>query len=235
MGSKHSCIDIHIHLHLHACTPDIYVCRNAHQIVMYAGRDCSRAASKQLSRRHWGHNSVNTAVAGSLANASDVYYNSGQPAIPDSLFDQLKDALHLRDPMAPFLSQIGAPVVRNRVPLPFGLYSLDKVKPGSKDLGKWQAKYPGPFCVSDKLDGTSCLIVYELSGDKWQVKLMTWGKLAPCSPPPLHPGQSPQPTPLSSLPHSTSLFSSLLPSGCTDAPIHTLLSTYRRTPTNASQ
>ncbi len=132
-----------------------------------------------------------------LQHASDVYYNSGQPAIPDLLFDQLKDALQLRDPTSPFLSQIGAPVLRNRVPLPFGLYSLDKVKPGSKDLGKWQAKYPGPFCISDKLDGTSCLIVYELSGDKWQVKLMTRGK--PALQPPLFPvGQHPQPTPLSS-------------------------------------
>ncbi len=121
-----------------------------------------------------------------LQQASDVYYNSGQPAIPDSFFDQLKDALQQRDPTAPFLSEVGAPVVRNRVTLPFGLYSLDKVKPGSKDVGKWQAKYPGPFCVSDKLDGTSCLIVYQLSGDKWQVKLMTRGKPA-LQPPILYP------------------------------------------------
>ena len=163
-----------------------------------------------------------------LQQASDACYNSGQPAIPDSLFDQLKDALYQRDPTAPFLSKVGAPVVRNRT-LPFGLFSLEKVKPGSKDVGRWQAKYPGPFCVSDKLDGTSCLIVYELSGDKWQVKLMTRGKPT-LQPPPFCPGQRPKqphcPQPHDHfLLHSTSLLKSVLPPGCTDAPFRTLLAT----------
>ena len=100
---------------------------------------------------------------------------TGQTVMPDALFDDLKDILTVNDPQAAFLSKVGAPVVRNRVQLPFGLYSLDKVKPGSKDLGKWQVKFHPPFCLSDKLDGTSCLIVYTLVRDHWKVSLMTRG------------------------------------------------------------
>ncbi len=111
-----------------------------------------------------------------LQQASNSYYNGGEMAIPDALFDQLKDTLQRLHPTAPCLTQIGAPVVGNRLPLPFGLYSLDKVKPGSKDLSKWQARFPGPYCISDKLDGTSCLIVYEKLGSRWRVKLFTRGK-----------------------------------------------------------
>ena len=89
---------------------------------MCAGRDCSRAEILSSWSEGTGYLSLSTEqLQAVLQQASDVYYNSGQPAVPDSLFDQMKDALYQRDPTAPFLSEVGAPVVRNRETLPFGL------------------------------------------------------------------------------------------------------------------
>ncbi len=132
----------------------MHACMHAHQIVMYAvmhtGDLCVQEETVlQQILSSWlegtGYVSLSTEqLQAVLQQASDVYYNSGQPAIPDSLFDQLKDALHQRDPTAPFLSEVGAPVVRNRVTLPFGLYSLDKVKPGSRMLPSGRPSTLGP-------------------------------------------------------------------------------------------
>jgi DNA 3'-phosphatase len=38
--------------------------------------------------------------------------------------------------------------------------SQNKIKDSEEEITKYQAKYPGPYTISDKLDGVSCLIVY---------------------------------------------------------------------------
>ena len=37
--------------------------------------------------------------------------------------------------------------------------SMDKIKPGKGLIEKWIKKYNGPYVYSDKLDGTSGLLV----------------------------------------------------------------------------
>ena len=48
----------------------------------------------------------------------------------------------------------------NKVSLPYHLGSMDKIKPGSDKLRIWLQKYnKGPYCISEKLDGLSGLLV----------------------------------------------------------------------------
>lgn len=96
-----------------------------------------------------------------LKAASDSYYNTGHSLLSDELFDFAKEILEGRDPKNAFLTEIGAPVIAtNKVKLPFPMFSLDKVKPATGEIAKFSKTYPGPFVISDKLDGSSCMILY---------------------------------------------------------------------------
>jgi NAD-dependent DNA ligase len=100
-----------------------------------------------------------------LERASDTYYNTSGTLISDDLFDLLKARLRKLAPKHPFLKQVGAPVVAGaKVPLPFWMGSLDKIRDDEKALQKWKAKYVGEYIVSDKLDGNSALLVYDKQG-----------------------------------------------------------------------
>ena len=107
-----------------------------------------------------------------LREASSAYYHGTGPIMTDAAFDALKDQLAEQDPNNSFLLEVGAPVTKMRVTLPYPMMSMDKVKPGSPRLARWLKKYPGPYSLSDKLDGTSCMIVADAAG---KVKLFSRG------------------------------------------------------------
>lgn len=108
-----------------------------------------------------------------LAHCSDKYYNSETEVVSDDVFDSLMDILEKRDPDNPFLDQIGAPVSnKDKVKLPYPMSSLDKIKPGDKKIKRWEDKYPGPYVLSDKLDGISIQIIRDKKG---KVSLYTRG------------------------------------------------------------
>ena len=99
--------------------------------------------------------------------ASDFYYNSGKFAtirgkkITDAVFDTMVDRLKELDPTNPQLKKIGAPIVKQKVKLPFFMGSLDKIKPETGAVSTWASRFPGPYIISDKADGVSILLVYE--------------------------------------------------------------------------
>lgn len=93
-----------------------------------------------------------------LTNANDKYYNSGSELMPDATYDALRDILTKKSPKNKFLKQIGAPVSKEKVKLPYMMASLNKIKPGTSDLDSWIKKYKGPYYISDKLDGVSGLL-----------------------------------------------------------------------------
>lgn len=91
-------------------------------------------------------------------------YHSDQPVITDEIFDLLVDYLSAKSPNNPKLTVIGAPVrdAINKVKLPFWMGSMDKIKPASAELTRWLDKNQGDYIISEKLDGLSGLITYNL-------------------------------------------------------------------------
>ena len=55
------------------------------------------------------------------------------------------------------IAEIGAAVEKNKVPLPYHMGSMDKIKPDTDALATWMGKYHGPYVLSCKLDGVSGL------------------------------------------------------------------------------
>ncbi len=98
--------------------------------------------------------------------ASDKYYND-EPIISDAIFDTLRDFLQLKSPNSKVLKQIGAmPKAvksKDKVKLPYYLGSMDKIKPPSNKLENWCYKFEPPYILTEKLDGVSALLVYQIS------------------------------------------------------------------------
>ena len=83
----------------------------------------------------------------------------------DTENDMILDELKRRDSKHKLLSKIGADIhTKNKVKIPFYMGSMDKIKPDTGDLGKWIKKYKGKYVLSDKLDGTSALLVLRTDG-----------------------------------------------------------------------
>ena len=93
-----------------------------------------------------------------LRKASDSYYNSGKSELTDYQYDLLAEHLSDIDPENKVLKEVGAPV-KNKVKLPYEMWSMDKIKPKSKSLASWINKYGenSNYVISAKLDGVSGL------------------------------------------------------------------------------
>lgn len=104
--------------------------------------------------------------------ANDIYYNSSKPILSDNYYDILIDFLKLKNSKSKILKEIGSKVIsKNKVKLDYWLGSMDKIKPGNKDLETWLNKYEQPYYVSEKLDGISALLIYNDN----KIKLFTRG------------------------------------------------------------
>jgi len=93
-----------------------------------------------------------------IANAN--YYNDKGGLMTDNEYDIVKEYIEKKYPTNAVIQQIGAPIadrVKNKVALPYEMWSMDKIKPDSNALGGWMKKYPGPYVLSCKLDGVSGL------------------------------------------------------------------------------
>jgi NAD-dependent DNA ligase/DNA polymerase/3'-5' exonuclease PolX len=100
-----------------------------------------------------------------IVKANDMYYNtqSAQEGVSDAQYDIIKEYIERKFPANAAIKQVGAPVVKNKVVLPYEMPSMDKIKPESGALAAWTAKYKGPYVLSAKLDGVSGL--YTCEGD----------------------------------------------------------------------
>ncbi len=105
-----------------------------------------------------------------ITNLSEIYYNTGKSNVPDKIYDLLLEILEKKDKNSKILSQVGART-KQSVKLPFYASSLNKIKSDTDELDKWQSNYQGPYVMSDKLDGVSCVIVKKDCG----LKLYTRG------------------------------------------------------------
>ncbi len=105
-----------------------------------------------------------------IKDANDAYYNK-KILMTDNEYDIVKEYIENKYPNNAVLKLIGAPVEKQKVTLPYFMPSMDKIKPDTNALEKWESKYPGPYVLSCKLDGVSAL--YSTEGDK--PKLYTRG------------------------------------------------------------
>jgi len=105
-----------------------------------------------------------------LRVANHAYYNE-TPFLTDNQYDIVKEFIEKKYPSNPVLHEIGAPVERSKVVLPYPMGSMDKIKPDTNALTNWRAKFSGPYVLSCKLDGVSGL--YTTEGPK--PKLYTRG------------------------------------------------------------
>lgn len=106
-----------------------------------------------------------------LRRLSTAYYNTGESLVPDAVYDLMRDVLEERDSNNNLLGEVGAPILKDKVKLPYPMASLDKIKPSTDALGKWLEKYKGPYTLSDKLDGVSALLTHKNN----KLKLYTRG------------------------------------------------------------
>jgi NAD-dependent DNA ligase len=105
-----------------------------------------------------------------LSKANSAYYNE-ESFFTDNQYDIVKEFVESKYPSNHVLHEIGAPVERNKVILPYPMGSMDKIKPDTNALANWTAKFSGPYVLSCKLDGVSGL--YTTEGTK--PKLYTRG------------------------------------------------------------
>ena len=99
-----------------------------------------------------------TKIVTILKYLSQSYYNTSDILVPDNVFDIIKDVLKEKDPENKFLEEVGAPISKQKVKLPSYMASLNKIKPDTNSIDTWKNNYPGPYTLSDKLDGVSGLL-----------------------------------------------------------------------------
>jgi len=88
-----------------------------------------------------------------------LYYTDGTSPVEDEDYDSLKDYTKKTYPDNPYFKEIGAPVIGEKVPLPFVLGSLKKVKEDT--LQAWLNRQPGHlYLITEKLDGVSFAVNY---------------------------------------------------------------------------
>jgi DNA ligase (NAD+) len=89
-----------------------------------------------------------------------LYYTDGTSPVDDGHYDELKNKAKELYPGNLYFSEVGAPVIGDKVNLPFVLGSLNKVKPD--DIQAWLDKQPGDiFLITEKLDGVSFMVTYD--------------------------------------------------------------------------
>jgi len=93
-----------------------------------------------------------------LRKLSYSYYHTDNPLITDATYDLLMEILKERDSTNTYLQEIGAPISKDKVSLPYPMASLDKIKPTTDELTGWKTSHDGPYVISDKLDGVSGML-----------------------------------------------------------------------------
>ena len=98
-----------------------------------------------------------------ILNYANIRYRNMDPVMNDNEFDILEDYINNKYPDNPATKKIGAPIAieKNKVKLPYEMWSMDKIKPDTNALEVWCEKYKGPYVLSCKLDGVSGLYTTE--------------------------------------------------------------------------
>lgn len=102
--------------------------------------------------------------------ANEAYYCDDKPILTDNMYDVLFTFLSKRYPTNKIVVEghagCNVETKKNKMTLPFQLWSMDKIKPNTDAITKWTGKYSGPYVVSCKLDGVSGLYTIKNGASK---------------------------------------------------------------------
>lgn len=98
-----------------------------------------------------------------LKHADQEYYCNTNPVMSDSEYDILREYIVKKYPNNPDADtgHEKCEIEKNRVTLPYQMWSMDKIKPDSNALKRFKQDYAGPYVLSCKLDGISALYTTE--------------------------------------------------------------------------
>ena len=94
--------------------------------------------------------------------ANNGYYNNDKPIMTDLQYDKLKLIIEDTYPNSvinKIVPHTTITVTKNKVKLPYEMWSMDKIKPDTGAIYKWMEDHKGPYILSAKLDGVSALYV----------------------------------------------------------------------------
>lgn len=122
----------------------------------------------------WSHELSLKDLSNFLDIASYLYYNFDGGGLSDNSYDAIEYDFNKRTKLQGRRNEkIGAPPIEKlKVKLPYPMMSLTKLKPNMESLPKFlQEANDVGMVISDKLDGVSCMLVY----DNNNVKIFTRG------------------------------------------------------------
>ena len=97
--------------------------------------------------------------------ANQEYHCNSKPILTDNQYDILREYILEKYPQNKAAKEGHADclinIEKNKVELPYELWSMDKIKPDTGAIQKWIKKYQGPYTISAKLDGMSALYTTE--------------------------------------------------------------------------
>jgi len=100
-----------------------------------------------------------------LTTLDDLYHNGEEPFVSDAEYDVLRLYAERLNPTHVYFTGVGSDVRGGKVKLPFEMGSLDQVQIG--DITEWVGNWglqKESIVISDKMDGTSAMIIYDESG-----------------------------------------------------------------------
>ena len=96
-----------------------------------------------------------------INDANQAYYGNDEPLMTDDQYDLVREYVMKKYPKNKIAKEghlnLEMEVTKNKVKLPYEMWSMDKIKPDSGALPKWKTTYSGPYVLSCKLDGVSGL------------------------------------------------------------------------------
>jgi len=114
-------------------------------------------------------------IINALILADQAFFNGDKSILKDDIYDIIKDYIRKKYPKDPYLKRVGADI-DNKVSLPYYMGSQNKIKDSDDEITNYKKKYKGPYIISDKLDGVSCLVVYtKHTENNYDIKLYTRG------------------------------------------------------------
>ena len=95
-------------------------------------------------------NSSEDDLANMIDAANNAFHCQGKPLMTDNEYDIMREFMKKISEKCG-TEEVGASVEKNKVQLPYEMWSMDKIKPDTGILETWMKKYKGQYVLSCKL------------------------------------------------------------------------------------